>query len=147
MLVCPSTSRLPPLSRWISHFHESHVLKSHSHIICVITGSTASHLVVSELPHSSHGPNVLPGVQRTWTRLLAGESGVVSTRPLGEEFRRLPSQVAGLVPLGKLKDGCWDASEHVSKDVSTFARFFLPPLYFGGSGNPKLSCYICKIVD
>ena len=59
------------------------------------------------------------GIQRTWTRLLAGESGIVSTRHLGEEFTRLPSQVAGLVPLGKLADGGWDASEHVSKDVSS----------------------------
>jgi hypothetical protein len=59
------------------------------------------------------------GIQRTWTRLLAGESGIVSTRHLGEEFTRLPSQVAGLVPLGKLVDGGWDASEHVSKDVSS----------------------------
>lgn len=60
------------------------------------------------------------GIQRTWTRLLAGESGIVSTRHLGEEFTRLPSQVAGLVPLGKLADGGWDASEHVSKDVSAY---------------------------
>ena len=79
-----------------------------------------------------------PGVRRTWTRLLAGECGVVSTRSLGDEFARLPSQVAGLVPIGKLEDGGWDAAEHVTKDVSIL--IVLWPL---ASNAAKLQPHIC----
>ena len=57
------------------------------------------------------------GVKRTWTSLLAGKSGIVSTSPLGPEFQALPSRVAGLVPKGALKDGRWDAKEHVTATV------------------------------
>jgi hypothetical protein len=63
------------------------------------------------------------GIQRTWKRLLAGDSGIGSTRHLGEEYTRLPSQVAGLVPLGNLVDGGWDAAEHVSREVSCFVSY------------------------
>lgn len=77
------------------------------------------------LPSTALTFHLTPGIQRTWTRLLAGESGIVSTRHLGEEFTRLPSQVAGLVPLGKLVDGGWDAAEHVSREVSCFVLFHM----------------------
>ena len=69
------------------------------------------------------------GVKRTWSRILAGECGIVSTRSLGSEFAALPSQVAGLVPRGKAVDGRWTASEHVSatevRQTALFAQYGL----------------------
>jgi hypothetical protein len=92
------------------------------HDFCYIPGfgtGCFAHVLVAFTLNSRYTANTLPlGIQRTWTRLLAGESGIVSTRHLGEEFTRIPSQVVGLVPLGKLADGGWDASEHVSREVS-----------------------------
>lgn len=65
----------------------------------------------------------------TWSRLLAGHCGVVSTRPLGPAFAAIPSQVAGLVPLGLGKDGGWTASEHCSptelRQTAKFAQYGL----------------------
>jgi 3-oxoacyl-[acyl-carrier-protein] synthase II len=67
------------------------------------------------------------GVRQTWTRLLTGHCGIVSTRPLGSEFAALPSQVAGLVP----RDGAysWKAAELVSptevRQTALFAQYGL----------------------
>ena len=61
------------------------------------------------------------GVRRTWTSLLDGKCGIVSTKPLGAEFEFLPSRVAGLVPKGAAEDGGWNADEHVNSAV----RFLL----------------------
>ena len=52
------------------------------------------------------------GIRRTWTRLLAGHSGIVSVRdrePV-ERWRELTSTVAGVVPEGK-DEGSWDAAK------------------------------------
>ena len=68
------------------------------------------------------------GIKHTWMRLLAGHSGVVSTRALGKEFAALPSQVAGLVP--RRGDGArWGAADHVSptemRQTALFAQYGL----------------------
>ena len=61
------------------------------------------------------------GVKRTWSRILNGHCGIVSTRHLGEEFKALPSQVAALVPVPKAdveaEEGVWVAKDHVSATV------------------------------
>lgn len=53
------------------------------------------------------------GVRRTWTRLLAGESGIVSTAGLepAKQWRGLPSTVAGLVPSSDSGPGQWSAAD------------------------------------
>lgn len=66
------------------------------------------------------------GLRHTWSRLLAGHSGLVSTSHLepSERWAELPSRVAGLVPLGAKATGGWTASEHVTKSQErTLARF------------------------
>lgn len=66
----------------------------------------------------------MKGVRRTWQRLIAGECGIQSTRPLGPEYAALPSQVAGLVPLGDKSSGGWTAKEHVSAtEIRQSAKF------------------------
>ncbi|EXJ75804.1 3-oxoacyl-[acyl-carrier-protein] synthase II [Cladophialophora psammophila CBS 110553] len=73
------------------------------------------------------------GVQRTWSRLLQGHCGIVSTRHLGDEFKALPSQVAGLVPVSKpdseAEEGVWRAKDHVSstelRQTAKFAQYAL----------------------
>ena len=59
------------------------------------------------------------GVCRTWQRLLNGDCGIVSTRHLGDEFKAIPSQVAGLVPTGvsSNEEGSWRAKDHVTPTV------------------------------
>ncbi|OCT46259.1 putative 3-oxoacyl-[acyl-carrier-protein] synthase, mitochondrial [Cladophialophora carrionii] len=68
------------------------------------------------------------GVRRTWARLLDGHCGIVSTRHLGDEFRSLPSQVAGLVPRA-VEDGGWRAEDHLSpteiRQTAQFAQYAL----------------------
>ena len=76
------------------------------------------------------------GVKRIWSRLLDGHCGITSTRHLGDEFKALPSQVAGLVPVstfgaeGKaLEEGLWQAEDHVSptelRQTAKFAQYAL----------------------
>ena len=57
------------------------------------------------------------GIRRTWNRLLASESGIVSVanfEPAGR-WRELPSTVAGIVPRGSKDDGRWQASDWLEK--------------------------------
>jgi len=68
------------------------------------------------------------GVRRTWARLLAGDSGVVSVadrRDLQEEHHRwrgLTSTVAGLVPKDEWRPSDWlDATEQ--RRMSRFAQY------------------------
>lgn len=58
------------------------------------------------------------GIKETWSRLLQSHSGIVSTSSLSPPsslsataYTDLPSQVAGIVPLGSKKEGGWDAGE------------------------------------
>ena len=68
-------------------------------------------------------------MRRTWKRIIAGECGIVSTKPLGPEFAALPSQVAGLVPEGTGGDGLWNAEDFVTptelRQTAKFAQFGL----------------------
>lgn len=66
------------------------------------------------------------GIQRTWSRLLAGDCGIVSIahREPAARWRELPSTVAGLVPEGSKDDGKWQASDWLERsDERRMARF------------------------
>lgn len=62
------------------------------------------------------------GIKRTWSRLIQGHSGIISTSTLippsslpPTSYTDLPSQVAGIVPLGSQAEGGWNASEWLDK--------------------------------
>ena len=63
------------------------------------------------------------GVRPTWRRLIDGQSGIVSTKDLGPKFAALPSQVAGLIPIGTRLHGGWDAQEWLQPGVSTVNEY------------------------
>ncbi|KAK7428495.1 Mitochondrial beta-keto-acyl synthase [Neonectria magnoliae] len=68
------------------------------------------------------------GVRRTWTRLLAGDSGIVSVAHLEPQtrWRELTSTVAGVVPSGE-GEGRWMASDWLSateqRRMSKFTQY------------------------
>ncbi|KAK7418819.1 Mitochondrial beta-keto-acyl synthase [Neonectria punicea] len=68
------------------------------------------------------------GVRRTWTRLLAGDSGIVSVVHLEPQtrWRELTSTVAGVVPSGE-GEGRWTASNWLSateqRRMSKFTQY------------------------
>ncbi|KAM0436922.1 hypothetical protein ACHAPT_002635 [Fusarium lateritium] len=68
------------------------------------------------------------GVRRTWSRLLAGESGIVSVADLEPRarWRELTSTVAGIVPSGE-GEGRWRASDWLSmteqRRMSKFTQY------------------------
>lgn len=62
------------------------------------------------------------GIKRTWSRLIQGHSGITSTSTLTPPFSLpttsytdLPSQVAGIVPLGSREEGGWNSTEWMDK--------------------------------
>ena len=64
------------------------------------------------------------GIQRTWQRLVAGGSGLVSTRNLTPEaqYAELPSRVAGLVPTSRA--GSWQVADWIEKgEARRMAKF------------------------
>lgn len=62
------------------------------------------------------------GVERTWARLLAGESGIRAIDRF--DVADLPSRIAGLLPEGANADGGFDADEWVPpKDQRKMDRF------------------------
>lgn len=67
------------------------------------------------------------GIKQTWQRLLASQSGIVSTTSKGPPFDTLPSRVAGLVPLGSREDGCWQAKDWLpaseERQMALFAQY------------------------
>ena len=72
------------------------------------------------------------GIRHTWRRLLASECGIVHTStlpsssalPSSNNFSEIPSQVAGIVPLGLKDEGRWTASEWMAKgDERRMAKF------------------------
>lgn len=77
------------------------------------------------------------GIRRSWTRLLAGQSGVVSVadRQPADRWAELTSTVAGIVPEGKGQgkaagqghgedDGLWDPSRWLAPaDIRRMSRF------------------------
>lgn len=65
------------------------------------------------------------GLRRTWTRLLAGESGIVSVadREPAARWKELTSTVAGVVPCGD-GEGRWRASDWLAAgDQRRMSRF------------------------
>ncbi|POR32839.1 Polyketide synthase-like protein [Tolypocladium paradoxum] len=70
------------------------------------------------------------GVRRTWSRLLAGDSGItsVASREPRARWRELTSTVAGIVPCGE-GEGQWRASDWLTaaeqRRMSTFAQYAL----------------------
>ncbi|KAI5465572.1 thiolase-like protein [Mariannaea sp. PMI_226] len=65
------------------------------------------------------------GIRRSWTRLLAGDSGISSVRDLEpqDRWRELTSTVAGLVPSGE-GEGRWRASDWLSaSDQRRMSKF------------------------
>lgn len=67
------------------------------------------------------------GIEQTWRRLLASESGIVSTATKGSQFESLPSRVAGLVPSGSREDGRWQAKDWLGaseeRQMALFAQY------------------------
>ncbi|KAL6704856.1 Mitochondrial beta-keto-acyl synthase [Coniothyrium glycines] len=64
------------------------------------------------------------GVQRTWSRLIEGQCGVVSLKDRSPKFASLPSQVAALVPEGGKEQGNWNPKDHLNPaDERRMARF------------------------
>jgi 3-oxoacyl-[acyl-carrier-protein] synthase II len=57
------------------------------------------------------------GIKRSWSRLLASESGITSVAHLEPQarWRELPSTVAGVVPGGSKDEGKWQASDWLDK--------------------------------
>lgn len=70
------------------------------------------------------------GVRRSWSRLLAGDSGItsVASREPQARWRELTSTVAGIVPCGE-GEGRWRASDWLTaaeqRRTSTFAQYAL----------------------
>ncbi|CAM1505396.1 Fc.00g110330.m01.CDS01 [Cosmosporella sp. VM-42] len=68
------------------------------------------------------------GIRRTWTRLLAGDSGIVSVTDLEPQarWRELTSTVAGLIPNGE-GEGRWRASDWLNateqRRMSKFTQY------------------------
>lgn len=68
------------------------------------------------------------GVGRTWTRLLAGDSGIVSVahREPQDRWRELTSTVAGLVPEGEV-EGQWSPTGWINlseqRRMSKFTQY------------------------
>lgn len=67
------------------------------------------------------------GIRHCWERLLANESGLVSTKSFpdfDESWRNIPSQVVGKVPSGSLNDGGWSSKDYpVIADARRVALF------------------------
>lgn len=69
------------------------------------------------------------GVRRTWSRLLAGESGIVSITDIEprKQWDELPSTVAGIVPRGDGNDGHWRPTDWLTpteqRRTSTFTQY------------------------
>jgi 3-oxoacyl-[acyl-carrier-protein] synthase II len=69
------------------------------------------------------------GIRRTWARLLAGHSGIVSVahREPQRQWLDLTSTVAGVVPTAGDGDGIWRPDEWLSatdqRRMSTFSQY------------------------
>lgn len=69
------------------------------------------------------------GIKHTWSRLIQGHTGIISTASLPSpfsptSFADLPSQVAGIVPKGSKIEGRWDPTEWLEKgDERRMAKY------------------------
>lgn len=55
------------------------------------------------------------GVQTSWRRLIAGQTGIVALDE--DRFKTIPCRVAGLVPKGNAATGGWNPEEWLEKGV------------------------------
>ncbi|KAH3675931.1 hypothetical protein WICMUC_002227 [Wickerhamomyces mucosus] len=70
------------------------------------------------------------GVTHSWSNLIAGVSGIVSTSTLNDErYNDIPSKVVGAIPLGSKSEGKWKLEEHLDKTeirrTSKFSHYAL----------------------
>lgn len=73
------------------------------------------------------------GVQRTWANLIAGKSGLVSTKSFADYedagWNKVPSKVVGQVPQGNIKDGKWNVLDHLeageARRLALFSQYAL----------------------
>ena len=56
------------------------------------------------------------GIKHNWKNLISGKSGIVALDH--DEFRNIPSKVAGKIPLGSKDEGKWDPADWLSDKVS-----------------------------
>ncbi|KAK8202176.1 Mitochondrial beta-keto-acyl synthase [Zalaria obscura] len=67
------------------------------------------------------------GVRQTWRRLLDGHCGIKSIKDRSPQFAALPSQVAGVVPIGSRENGGWTAKEWLQpgdeRKMALFAQY------------------------
>ncbi|KAJ9622745.1 Mitochondrial beta-keto-acyl synthase [Taxawa tesnikishii (nom. ined.)] len=67
------------------------------------------------------------GVRRVWRRLLDGHCGISSIKDRGAQFAALPSQVAGVIPIGNREDGGWNPKEWLlpgdERKMAMFAQY------------------------
>lgn len=69
------------------------------------------------------------GVRRSWTRLIAGQSGIVSVADFEPQkrWRELTSTVAGIVPKSGTGEGQWRPDDWLSasdqRRMSTFSQY------------------------
>lgn len=58
------------------------------------------------------------GVNHAWTNLLKGQCGI--TKLVGEEYEKLPVQIAAQVPQGPKDQGQFTSSEWLDRGVSVY---------------------------
>jgi len=66
------------------------------------------------------------GIQRTWSRLLNSECGIISVadRKPAHHWDKLPSTIAGIVPSGEKESGGWQAMDWLVRgDERRMAKF------------------------
>lgn len=68
------------------------------------------------------------GLKHNWTRLIANESGLISTTQLPkysqDGWDKIPSKVVGVVPEGPLSQGKWNPTEHITTgEIKRLAKF------------------------
>ena len=71
------------------------------------------------------------GVHNVWTKLLEGASGIVNV-PQTEDYAGIPSQVAGLVPIGSGEDEFQEESFVSSSERRTMSLASVYALYTAG---------------
>ncbi|GEQ72259.1 hypothetical protein JCM33374_g5946 [Metschnikowia sp. JCM 33374] len=73
------------------------------------------------------------GLKRTWANLIAGKSGLVSTKSFADYedagWSKVPSKVVGQVPPGSLADGGWNVLDHMdageARRLALFSQYAL----------------------
>ncbi|KAM9914097.1 hypothetical protein OXX69_000945 [Metschnikowia pulcherrima] len=73
------------------------------------------------------------GLKHTWKKLIAGNSGLVSTKTFSDYetagWSKVPSKVVGQVPQGSIKEGKWDVLDHLdageARRLALFSQYAL----------------------